>query len=73
MAKLLSQTSVNMEPLVVETKFTPKLLIPSEEPYLDGAHYHFPCFGSIKLRRNTQNVRLVEEFKKQLVPHNGCG
>lgn len=66
MAKLLSQTSVNMEPLVVETKFTPKLLIPSEEPYLDGAHYHFPCFGSIKLRRNTQNVRLVEEFKKAI-------
>ncbi len=51
MAKLPSQTSVNMEPLVVETKFTPKLLIPSEESYLDGTHHPFPCIDAIMTRR----------------------
>ncbi|HFN0053695.1 TPA: hypothetical protein ACHB42_001357 [Yersinia enterocolitica] len=66
MAKLPSRISVNMAPLVVETKFTPKLLIPSEMPYLDGAHHHFPCIDSIMTRHTTQNVRLVEEFEKAI-------
>lgn len=66
MVKLPSQTSVNMEPLVVETKFTPKLLIPSEESYLDGTHHPFPCIDAIMTRRTTQDVRLVKEFENAI-------
>lgn len=62
MVKLSSQIDISMPSPVIETKFTPQLLIPCEAPYRDETRHHFPCIDAIKARHDVENVRIFEEF-----------
>lgn len=66
MIKFSSQINVSTTSPTVETNFTPQLLIPCEAPYRDESRHHFPCINAIIARRETPDVRLVEEFEKAI-------
>lgn len=63
MAKLSSRTSVNTTPQVVETIFTPQLLIPCEATYRGESRHHFPGIDAIMDRYRVDDVRIVKEFE----------
>ncbi|WNN63370.1 hypothetical protein [Enterobacter hormaechei] len=63
MAKLSSRSSVNTTPQVVETIFTPQLLIPCEVTHRDESRHHFPGIDAIMARYQVDDVCIVKEFE----------
>lgn len=63
MAKLSSRSIVNTTPQVVETIFTPQLLIPCEATQQDASRHHFPGIDAIMARYQVDDVRIVKEFE----------
>lgn len=63
MAKLSSRSSVNTTPQVVETIFTPQLLIPCEVTHRDESRHHFPGIDAIMARYQVNDVCIVKEFE----------
>lgn len=66
MSRLSSQINVSTTEPVVDTKYTPKLLIPCEASYQVESRNRFPSFDAIRARKDAPNVRLVEEFEKAI-------